>query len=756
MSQSVQEFVRRSGVELQTPNSASNSNNNFARELERDVAMIQERKARESSVTQGQQFFRRPTRQLPRQVQFPRRLENSIVNNRTYGRFKQFENSNNNSPLNNEFDDVILNSKSEKMINNLLAEQRFSNNDKIDEINNKLLANENFVREFNGTSSTSDLQVSKLNPGMFNALVNKDFGQVHRLDLKSILLKSPLGKTPAGEGLYIDTTEIRGVYGQFKQGYSHTKEAGPQGDLNKNYNQVQIKLQVTNNIETKGATVSIFRNGKIRFSGGFVGVNIANQPEIIRRFVVEKYTLKEPFLSNDFEYNNLSGQFRINGIFKNMVNIAREKQQYGMTEASYEPEITPFLYIESNQHKFIITRNGNVQISGAKNPKALENAYIFGTEFVKRLDRNDEIQVTGVFNISLKAKKPKLKLKAKAKAKAKTKTKAKSTTTNKLSKIQLNALNIDLKACKRDMSKAELIEFARKVGVVNFRTKNENGSRAATMDEICERIKKKKGIRTVTYKNTNKGKNVNLTGINSRFKVGKVLCKNMKMKELIRITTVMKIVLTGKEKKNDLCKLIEKARNNIANKPVVKPLSPGALKQKEKNAKEISKNISQQMKINDIEIKRRLNENSIRNDLGKLYGSKWMNRYKPTLTQDVKMVQNKIRNISNTNKNKLGVPFKRTIDTIKKQLVSNWKMQRKRDLEKKYLNNKLNVNGVNANLKNAYRRAAVNYIMNLTNAKKKIDAEKMNRYKKRWLKTRANANNNARPKVGAKARINKM
>jgi len=752
MSQSVQEFVRRSGVELQTPNSASNSNNNFARELERDVAMIQERKARESSVTQGQQFFRRPTRQLPRQVQFPRRLENSIVNNRTYGRFKQFENSNNNSPLNNEFDDVILNSKSEKMINNLLAEQRFSNNDKIDEINNKLLANENFVREFNGTSSTSDLQVSKLNPGMFNALVNKDFGQVHRLDLKSILLKSPLGKTPAGEGLYIDTTEIRGVYGQFKQGYSHTKEAGPQGDLNKNYNQVQIKLQVTNNIETKGATVSIFRNGKIRFSGGFVGVNIANQPEIIRRFVVEKYTLKEPFLSNDFEYNNLSGQFRINGIFKNMVNIAREKQQYGMTEASYEPEITPFLYIESNQHKFIITRNGNVQISGAKNPKALENAYIFGTEFVKRLDRNDEIQVTGVFNISLKAKKPKLKLKAKAKAK--TKTKAKSTTTNKLSKIQLNALNIDLKACKRDMSKAELIEFARKVGVVNFRTKNENGSRAATMDEICERIKKKKGIRTVTYKNTNKGKNVNLTGINSRFKVGKVLCKNMKMKELIRITTVMKIVLTGKEKKNDLCKLIEKARNNIANKPVVKPLSPGALKQKEKNAKEISKNISQQMKINDIEIKRRLNENSIRNDLGKLYGSKWMNRYKPTLTQDVKMVQNKIRNISNTNKNKLGVPFKRTIDTIKKQLVSNWKMQRKRDLEKKYLNNKLNVNGVNANLKNAYRRAAVNYMMNLTNTKKKIDAEKMNRYKKQWLKTRANMN--VRSNGGAKARINKM
>jgi hypothetical protein len=92
MSQSVREFVRRSGVELQSPNSASNSNNNFARELERNVAMIQERKARENRIAQGQRFFRSP----PRQVQFPPKLENSLVNNNTYGRFREFEN---NSPL---------------------------------------------------------------------------------------------------------------------------------------------------------------------------------------------------------------------------------------------------------------------------------------------------------------------------------------------------------------------------------------------------------------------------------------------------------------------------------------------------------------------------------------------------------------------------------------------------------------------------------------------------------------------------------
>jgi len=702
MSQSVQEFVRRSGVELQSPNSASNSNNNFARELERNVAMIQERKARENRITQGQRFFRSP----PRQVQIPPKLQNSLVNNNTYGRFKQFEN---NSPLANEFDDIVLNSNNEKMIQNILAEQNINEN-------------------FDNIPQQTGLQISKLNPGMFNALVNKEFGQTPRLDLKSILLKRPLAKSPVGEGLYIDTTEIRGVYGQFKQGFSHTKESGPQGDLNKNYNQVQIKLQVTNNVETKGATVSLFRNGKIRFSGGFVGTNIANQPELIRRFVVEKYTDKQPFLYSDFEYNNLSGQFRINGVFKNMASISMRARQYGMTEASYEPEITPFLYIESPEHKYIITRNGNVQISGAKSPRDMERAYTFGSEFVRRLDQNGEIQVTGEFSTNLRAG-PKPKAKAKTKVvKAKT----------KLSKNQLNALMVDTKMCRR-MKLTELKDFARTLGVVNFRTRTTQGSREATKDEICTMIKKKQGIKTVTYKNTNKGKNVSLSGTNARFKVGKVLCKNLKVKELLRIAGVMKIPLTGKEKKADLCKLIEKARNNINAKPVV---SPRAAKQKAKNnkkaAKELSKNINRQLKINDAEMKRRLNNNSIRNDLNKLYGSKWMNRYKPNLTQDVKTVQNKIRNIKKTNK--LGVPFKRDVDALKKKLVEQWKRERVRNLEK----NLINVTGVAFNLRDSYRRAAINFVMNLQSNKKRATAKRMQDFKKNWLKFRNNVNTNVR------------
>ena len=762
MSQSVQEFVRRSGVELQSPNSASNSNNSFVRELERDVAMIQERKARENRIAQGQRFFRTPTRPLPRQAQFPPNLQKNIVNNNTYGRFKKFENS----PLANEFDDVILNSNNEKMINNLLAEQGMLNNGP--EINTNLLANDNFAKGFGNNLNyiapppPTELQVSKLNVGMYNGLINGNFGQKNvRMDLKPLLLKTPRGRTAIGEGLYVDTIEIVGYYGQMQAGLRHTRELGPKGDINKVYNKVQFKFQITNDIETKGGTLDFYRNGKIRFSAGFVGSNIANQPELLRRFVITSYTEGQSFLYSPFEYNNLSGQFRINGVFKNLTNIARDYKQYGMTYATYEPELTPFLYIDTMDYKFSLTRNGNIQIIGAKDPKTLQSAYEFGTRFVKQLDRNGEIEVTGEFSEGLKkttkakakAKpKPKPKAKAKAKTKPKTKTNVKNTP-NKLTKNQLNAVNVDMAACKR-MKRDELVEFAKKLGIVQFRVKTSDGSRQMRKDEICEKIKAKKGVRTVTYKNT-RGKNINLKrGANGRFKIGRKSCLGMKVKELTDIAKLLKIPLTGKEKKADLCKLIEKARNNIANKPVPKKLSPGALKQKAKNnkraAKELEKNVNRQLKVNNVEMKRRLNENSIRNDLNKLYGKVWMKRYKPNLNQDVKIIQNRISNIRKTNK--LGVPFKRDIDELKKRLVAQWKRERVRDLEKKLVN----TNGVSNNMKNRFRLAAVNYIMNLKNQKKTITAARLAQFKKNWLKRIANITNNGRPKGinrAVKARI---
>jgi len=81
----------------------------------------------------------------------------------------------------------------------------------------------------------------------------------------------------------------------------------------------------------------------------------------------------------------------------------------------------------------------------------------------------------------------------------------------------------------------------------------------------------------------------------------------------------MKIPYDKKDTKISLCKKIENARNNIAAKPVVKPPSLMAIRQKQKNAKNASNAINRQLKMNNIEMKRRLNENSIRNDLAKYF-----------------------------------------------------------------------------------------------------------------------------------------
>ena len=692
MSQRVKEFVRQSGVEVSNSNS---NDDNFARELEETML----RRERERAAG-----FRTPPR--PMRVQVPQRLQQNLISNSNY------------EPLREEFADVKLTSNSEKMINNML-------------------------REFESKA----LQTTKLNPGMFNATVDSGFGQKDVLvNLKTILSKGPLGKTPIGEGLYIDTREIKGLYGQFKTGFSHTREAGPKGDMNKNFFSAQLMLSLSNDIESKGATVNFYRNGKIRFSGGFVGTNIANQPELIRKFIVDTYTEKQPYFYNPFTYNNLSGQFRINGNFKSLTDIARNAERYGMTRVSYEPELAPFLYAYFGENKYILSASGNVQISGAKNPGDMLKAYDFGKKFVEDLDANDQINVTGVFEKGIKAG-----TKTKAKAKAKTPSKPKRKYAKRvLTTNQLNAIMIDSKMCAR-MKKPELVDLARRMGVVNFRMKVQDGSRVATKDEICTRIRNKTGKKNVTFKNTNKNKNVALIGTNKNFKVGRKICGDMKKEELLRVAAILKIKPDEKETKATLCKKIEQVRNNLA-KPKPKPKSPPAPTKRQVQG--TAANAKRNVKKAEVMKKRGLDENSIRKDLTKLYGDSWMKRYKPNLNQDVRNMKVALNSINK--KNKTGVAFKKDIDVVKKTVVSRWKMERKRELERQYLMNTVRVNGITFNNRGDYRRAAANYIMS---KKTPPSNKKMVEYRQYWLKFKANANSNGRPKGingAVRARINQV
>jgi hypothetical protein len=699
MSQSVKEFVRQSGVQVQSPNSNSNSNDEFAKELEQDML----RRQRERAA--GFRSPPRPMRPVPRQVQVPQRLQRNLVNDRSYaGAFKQFEN---NSPLENEFNDVKLSANEEKMIDNL-------------------------VQEFDVPPPPTALQFSKFNPGMFNATVDSGFGQKDTvLDLKKLLVKKPLPETPIGEGLYVNTQEIKGIYGQFQTGFSHTRNAGPRGSLNKNFASVQFMITLSNDTESKGGTVNIYRNGKIRFSGGFVGTNITNQPELLRRFIVNTYTERQPFLYNPFTYNNLSGKFRINGIFKSLPTIASRQRMYGVTNMSIVEEQTPFLYVPIENMTLIFSKTGNIQVVGAKTPGSMLKGYDIAKELVEKLYKDNQVFMTGVFDEGVKAAKPKSKPKKKIVSPKRKYTKRNSNENER-------------------MSKAELVALARRKGVVNFRVKTSDGSRLATKDEIRAKIKKLSNKKNVTFKNKNK--NVKLTGNDNTFRVGSKICTDMKKDELIRIAAILKIKPGEKETKKTLCKKIQDVRNNLA-KPKPKPPPPPP-KPSKRQLQRTAANAKLNVKKGVVMKKRGLDENSIRKDIAKLYGATWMKRYKPNLNQDVRNMKSALNAINKGNK--IGVPFKKDIDQVKKNVVGRWKMERRRDLERRYLMNNVSVNGIALNLRNDYRRAAANYILSKKTAPSN---KKMAEYRNYWLKFRANMNTNGnsrRINRTARARVEKI
>src|SRR6056300_28014 len=690
MSQQLKEFVKQSGVELRptgTPSSVA-SNNNFARELEANMLKRQE---------------------------FPNRLEKNMMSNANYNEFSDAINSPNYNNLPNE---------NKKMINNILREFEPPLPTPSTNIAGRFPVPRNI-----------ELKFSKLNPGMFNATVNKEFPQQGNLiDLKKILMKVPQPRTSIGEGLYLDTTQIIGRFGAMQEGFSHTREYGKKGNINKSFFTVQIKVVISNDTESKGGTVNIYKNGKIRFSGGFIGTNIANQPELIRRYIVNTYTEKEAYLYKPFEYNNLSGQFRINGNFKGFSLIAGKARMYassGVTKLSYEPELSPFMYVNYKGHKYNFAQTGNVQISGSAAPADMLVAYNDAIELIKIMNTNGDVEVTGEVPKQL----TKGARAAPKKRGPKKKTGPRPPVKKNLAKKRDPVLNIQINGvqCIR-FSKDELVDFAKKLGVVGI-------TKSTKKEDLCKKINAVLNKNSATFKNTNKKKNVKLSGSNKNFKVGKSKCMNYDKTELFRVAKILKIQLDEKETKTTLCKKIEKARNAmIAPKP--KPKTPPAKKvvrQQKAQEKKV-------VRTNQVMKKRGLDDNSIRKDIVKLYGKKWMDRYKPSLNNDVREMTIRLGKMSGGNK--MGIPFKKNVDDVKKSLVNKWKRERVRNLEKKYIMNSLNVSGIPRNMINAYKTRATNYIMIHSPTKTQLA-----KYKKTWLnnaKNTKNATPKAVPRVKAK------
>ena len=535
------------------------------------------------------------------------------------------------------------------------------------------------------TTKKGDLKIGKFHPGMYNVLVNKKFTKDEkRVNLQYILKQKPKGHAQIAQGLTIDLNEIKGYYGRFQTGAIHTSNFGLKGDLNKEFFSVQLSGYMMDGIERKNFTFVIYNNGKIRFSGGFLGSkNLKRQPEALRKYLIDTYTQKQQFLYNEIQYNNIAGFFNTNINF-DLTRITRQNPIKAQS-IRYETETTPFLYMTYKDHNFVLSSksgklgSGVVQIQGESDPDDLENAYDVGVDMVKLLHVLG--YTMGLVNRNVNA--PKLPVVKGVKAstcpkprrppckdgfevrknpqgsdccfkipKKRSVSKKKTTPKNvSISYDKDGVMKIGGRKCDR-LTKPVLLDVAKKLGVVGVREKNTKSVICSALDAI------EKGT--------------------SNLKIDGKLCRTLKKDQLINIAISKGITVNDKDTVKILC-------DKLQNKPNT-PNTPNSL------ANEMERALLKRNR-NIINRKRRINETSIKNDLVKLYGKKWMTKYGKVMNldenvRDVKKELNKAeknKSLNVTTRN--GVIKTMVANDIKRAMVKNMKLNQEQDLKKKLIKN---------------------------------------------------------------------
>ena len=532
-------------------------------------------------------------------------------------------------------------------------------------------------------SKKGGLKIGKFHPGMYNVLVNKKFSKDEkRVDLQYILKQKPKGHAQIAPGLTLDLNEIKGYYGRFQTGAIHTSNFGLKGDLNKEFFSVQLSGYTMDGTERKNFTFVIYSNGKIRFSGGFLGSsNLKKQPEALRKYLIDTYTQKQGFLYNEIEYNNIAGFFNTNVNF----DLTRISQQNPVKaqSISYESEITPFLYMTYKDHNFVLSTksgklgSGVVQVQGESDPDDLENAYKVGVDMIKLLHVLGYTMGLVNRNVNL----PKLPIMKSVKAstcpkprrppckdgfevrknpqgseccfkipKKRGTTKKKTTPKNvSISYDKDGTMKIGGRKCDR-LTKPVLLDVAKKLGVVGVRQKNTKNVICSALDAI------EKGT--------------------SNLKIDGKLCRKMKKDQLVAMALSKGITIDDKDTVKMLCDKLQD-----------KPNSPNSLANEMEYALKMkrSRNITNQ--------KRRLNDTGIRNDLVKMYGKKWMTKYGKVMdldknVRDVKRELNKAEKNNSLNvTSRNGVIRKMVANDIKKAMVKDMKLNQENTLKKKLLRN---------------------------------------------------------------------
>ena len=552
-----------------------------------------------------------------------------------------------------------------------------------------------FVKNSNVTIQTESkvvptkkggLKIGKFHPGMYNVLVNKKFSKDEkRVDLQYILKQKPKGHAQIATGLTIDLNEIKGYYGRFQTGAIHTSNFGLKGDLKKEFFSVQLSGYSMDGTEQKKFTFVIYSNGKIRFSGGFLGSNnLKKQPEALRKYLIDTYTQKQGFLYNDIEYNNIAGFFNTNVNF-DLTRIAQQNPVKAQS-ISYETETTPFLYMIYKDHSFVLSSksgklgSGVIQVQGESDPDDLENAYKVGVDMVKLLHVLGYTMGLVNRNVNL----PKLPMMKSVKTstcpkprrppckdgfevrknpqgsdccfkipKKRSVSKKKSTPKNvSISYDKDGTMKIGGRKCDR-LTKPVLLDVAKKLGVVGVRQKNTKNNICSALDAI------EKGT--------------------SNLKIDGKLCRTMKKDQLVAMALSKGITIDDKDTIKMLCDKLQN-KPNTAN-------SPNSL------ANEMEYALKMKRSRNVTNQRRKLNDTGIRNDLVKMYGKKWMTKYGKVMNLD-KNVRDIKRELNKAEKNnslnvtsRNGVIRKMVANDIKKAMVKDMKLNQENTLKKKLLRN---------------------------------------------------------------------
>lgn len=246
----------------------------------------------------------------------------------------------------------------------------------------------NFLKDF-------ELEISDLRMGMFNAVVDTG-DEIDLTDILRVVLRKGL---VSDNGMKV--VKISTLYGKFKKGFEMTAEYGE-----KVFNRIPPSRISAVEFILTGASFTIFKTGRVRFSGGYTTGTQRDATRIID-FMKKHYFDAS---GGEMTINNNTTQFKL-GLGLRFVDIftildkALTKNlakfgDYSLT-AEYEPERksnvnkkkSPFLYIKfegTSPFTLLCSPRGVVQVQGTLD---VRDSYGVAKRFFKVLKNSDLLRV---------------------------------------------------------------------------------------------------------------------------------------------------------------------------------------------------------------------------------------------------------------------------------------------------------------------------------------------------------------------------